>query len=106
MESSFGMGLPFLSSAVVIPLVIWSAIWKGIALWKAARRDQLGWYLALLIINTVGVLPPGGSAPSQTGQPDCCSKPSGGIVALQIAFALQVSLVDNLHQSLRVYALS
>jgi len=57
MESSFGMGLPFLSSAVVIPLVIWSAIWKGIALWKAARRDQLGWYLALLIINTVGVLP-------------------------------------------------
>ncbi len=48
MESSFGMGLPFLSSAVVIPLVIWSAIWKGIALWKAARRDQLGWYLALV----------------------------------------------------------
>ncbi len=57
MESSFGVGLPFLSSAVLIPLIIWSAIWKGIALWKSARRDQLGWYLALLIINTVGLLP-------------------------------------------------
>ena len=30
---------------------------EGLALWKAARRDQLGWYLALLIINTVGLLP-------------------------------------------------
>ncbi len=57
MESSWGLGVPFLSSAVLVPLILWSAIWKGIALWKAARRDQLGWYIALLIINTVGVLP-------------------------------------------------
>ena len=57
MEPSWGLGVPFLSSAVLVPLVLWSAIWKGIALWKAARRDQLGWYIALLIINTVGVLP-------------------------------------------------
>ncbi len=57
MEPSLGLGIPFLSSAIVIPLVLWSVVWKGIALWKAARRDQLGWYIALLIINTVGVLP-------------------------------------------------
>jgi len=57
MESSLGLGVPFLSSAIVIPLVLWSVVWKGIALWKAARRDQLGWYIALLIINSVGVLP-------------------------------------------------
>ena len=57
MEPSWGLGVPFLSSAVLVPLVVWSAIWKGIALWKAARRDQLGWYIALLIINSVGVLP-------------------------------------------------
>jgi len=56
MESSLGLA-PFLSSAIVIPLVLWSLVWKGIALWKAARRDQLGWYLVLLIINSVGVLP-------------------------------------------------
>ena len=57
MEPSLGLGIPFLSSAVLVPLILWSAIWKGIALWKAARRDQLGWYLALLILNTVGLLP-------------------------------------------------
>ena len=57
MESSLGLGVPFLSWAVLVPLLVWSGIWKGIALWKAARRDQLGWYLALLIINSVGVLP-------------------------------------------------
>ncbi len=56
MESSLGLA-SFLSSAIAIPLVVWSILWKGIALWKAARRDQLGWYIALLILNTVGVLP-------------------------------------------------
>jgi len=35
---------------------VWSIVWKGIALWQAARRDQLGWYVALLIINTLGIL--------------------------------------------------
>jgi len=57
MEQSLGLGVPFLSSAILIPLLLWSGVWKGIALWKAARRDQLGWYVALLILNTVGVLP-------------------------------------------------
>jgi len=40
----------------LIPLVIWSLIWKGWALWKAARADSKPWFTALLIINTVGVL--------------------------------------------------
>lgn len=36
-------------------VVIWSVIWKGLALWRAARLKQVGWYVALLIINTVGI---------------------------------------------------
>ncbi len=35
---------------------IWSIIWKGIALWKAAKKDDKAWFVALLIINTVGLL--------------------------------------------------
>ncbi len=35
-------------------LIAWSVIWKGLALWPAARNRQLVWYLALLIVNTVG----------------------------------------------------
>ena len=43
-------------STLIAMVVIWSVIWKGIALWKAARNDQLGWYVALLVINTAGIL--------------------------------------------------
>ena len=38
------------------PILIWSAIWKGIALWKAARLGNKAWFVVLLVVNTVGVL--------------------------------------------------
>ncbi len=37
-------------------LVAWSLAWKGLALWYAARHNQKGWFIALLLINTLGVL--------------------------------------------------
>jgi len=37
-------------------LIAWSVVWKGIALWHAARNRQLVWYIALIVINTVGIL--------------------------------------------------
>ena len=37
-------------------LLFWSTIWKGLALWKASRRRQIGWFVALLIVNTAGLL--------------------------------------------------
>jgi hypothetical protein len=30
--------------------------WKGWALWIAARREQKVWFVALLILNTIGIL--------------------------------------------------
>lgn len=36
--------------------LVWSLIWKGIALWKAAHKNDKIWYVALLVINTVGIL--------------------------------------------------
>ena len=36
--------------------IIWSLAWKGAALWKSARNNQLAWFVCLLVINTVGVL--------------------------------------------------
>jgi len=47
--------LPFMWLIVV--LAIWELIWKGIALWKAARNSHTGWYIAILILNTAGILP-------------------------------------------------
>ena len=43
-------------SIIIILLIVWSFIWKGIALWKCGRNNQLGWYIVLLIINTAGIL--------------------------------------------------
>lgn len=42
---------------VVLILAVWEMVWKGIALWKAGRNDQLGWFIPIFIFNTVGILP-------------------------------------------------
>jgi len=39
-----------------LPLLLWSISWKGIALWKAANKKQLPWFIILLVINTMGLL--------------------------------------------------
>ncbi len=43
-------------TAFIVVLVVWSAIWKAIALWKAARNNHLAWYIIMLILNTAGIL--------------------------------------------------
>ena len=40
-----------------IILIVWSSAWKLIALWKAARKDSLPWFIILAIFNTAGILP-------------------------------------------------
>ena len=41
---------------VFILLLAWSLAWKGMALWKAARSGQKAWFVALLLLNTAGIL--------------------------------------------------
>ncbi len=36
---------------------VWALIWQGIALWHAAINRQKKWFIALLILNTMGLLP-------------------------------------------------
>lgn len=43
-------------TVLLIVLAVWELFWKGIALWKAGRRDQLGWFVAILLVNSVGIL--------------------------------------------------
>lgn len=37
-------------------VLIWTFPWKGVALWKAARNKQTGWFIALLVIQTFALL--------------------------------------------------
>ncbi len=32
--------------------ILWVLPWKGVALWKAARKNHLGWFVAMLLLNT------------------------------------------------------
>jgi len=41
---------------LIIVMVIWSLIWKGLALWKAAKNGDLGWFVVMLVVNTIGIL--------------------------------------------------
>lgn len=52
-SSGFGMGAVSLS---VLALIVWSLVWKGLGLWHAAKRKQSWWFIAMLIINTAGIL--------------------------------------------------
>ncbi|MDD5606723.1 MAG: DUF5652 family protein [Candidatus Pacebacteria bacterium] len=44
------------NQVLVIFLLLWSIFWKGLALWKAARRKEKWWFIILLVVNTIGLL--------------------------------------------------
>ena len=50
--------LPMLAvlGPLFILVILWSIFWKGLALWHSARRNEPWWFLALLVINTLGIL--------------------------------------------------
>ena len=41
---------------ILILITLWTIAWKGWALWLAARRSEKWWFIALLVINTIGIL--------------------------------------------------
>ncbi len=48
--------LPDWAILLILVLVVWSIYWKAAALWHAARHHKLNWFVALSLINTVGIL--------------------------------------------------
>lgn len=42
---------------IIIIIGIFELILKGLALYRSARRGEKGWYIAILILNTIGLLP-------------------------------------------------
>ena len=49
-------GFAGVGALILFLIVAWSIYWKGMALWKAARRGEKAWFVALLVINTLGIL--------------------------------------------------
>ncbi len=44
------------SSWFILLLLGWSIPRKGYALWRAARRAHVWWFVALLVLNTAAIL--------------------------------------------------
>ena len=42
---------------VVLILTIWEGVWKGFAVWRAARNGHLAWFICIIIFNTLAILP-------------------------------------------------
>ena len=53
---------PFARQLLSIPprflllFVVWTLVWKGLALWRAARAGRSAWFVVLLVVNTGGIL--------------------------------------------------
>lgn len=43
-------------TTLLIVIIAWTLVWKGLALWKSARSGAKVWFIILLLVNTVGIL--------------------------------------------------
>ena len=43
-------------TTLIAILIIWTLVWKCLALWRAARSGAKIWFVVLLLVNTVGLL--------------------------------------------------
>ena len=48
--------LPIFGGIALLVLLLWGIFWKGLALWHSAKRNEPYWFIALLVINTAGIL--------------------------------------------------
>jgi len=53
--SQLGISLITLSIILAV-IIVWVLIWKGVALWKAASKKSIIWFIILLAVNTIGIL--------------------------------------------------
>ena len=43
-------------TTLLIIVITWTLVWKGLALWRAARSGAKIWFIVLLLVNTLGIL--------------------------------------------------
>lgn len=41
---------------IIFLVILWVLPWKAVALWRAVKNNSKGWFIALLILNTLAVL--------------------------------------------------
>lgn len=41
---------------LILPLALWAIFWKVYGVWVAAKNGHKKWFVALLVLNTFGIL--------------------------------------------------
>lgn len=55
MATVFGMS-PLVFGLILLVVSVWTLAIKGYALWQASKSDQKYWFVAMLVLNTFGIL--------------------------------------------------
>ncbi|NOS67667.1 MAG: hypothetical protein HOO67_04870 [Candidatus Peribacteraceae bacterium] len=42
---------------VIIPFILIDLVLKALSMWRAARMNMTAWFIALFIVNSLGILP-------------------------------------------------
>ena len=42
---------------LLLVAIVWGVVWKGIGMWRAAKKGQRNWFIAMLVLNTLGIVP-------------------------------------------------
>ena len=50
------LAVPLNQQLWYLALFAWTTVWKGLALWKSAQKSQRWWFVAFLVVNTLGIL--------------------------------------------------
>lgn len=52
----FNWNVPNVGIGIFV-LIAWEAFWKAMGLWKAAKKGEKLWFLAIFLINLFGIIP-------------------------------------------------
>ena len=57
METSILSNMPLWALIFLFIVQIWDLFWKGFGLWKSSKNNHPYWFILILVLNTVGILP-------------------------------------------------
>jgi hypothetical protein len=52
----YSWNAPAWCGSLVLVAVIWTMVWKAMAMWRAGKKGSKVWFVILLVVNTLGIL--------------------------------------------------
>ena len=56
MQQFVGIELTTPQTILFFLVIIWTLFWKGLALWHSVKRGDKKWFIAILILNSFGII--------------------------------------------------